>query len=86
MLEDAWTFSVTVTKRPVIQSIALSSNDVSLTWSAIEGGRYRIQYKTDLPDNSWKDLPAEFTAPGPVAAGHDAGVTNLQRFYRIRLP
>ena len=81
-MSDAKGFTVTVLARPSIQSIAASSTNATLTWSAILGARYRVQFKNDLNNTDWTDLAPDVTASGPTATIADTpGVA--QRFYRI---
>jgi len=83
-LDDAKSFAVTVAGRPVIQSIEATNSQVQLTWTAIEGLRYTLEYKTNLNDPAWLILPGDITAAGPLATGGDATATNAQRLYRVR--
>lgn len=82
-LEDAESFSVTVIGRPVIQSIAITSSEVSLTWTAIEGLRYGIEYLTEAAEPGWTLLPGDFLGSGASAAGTDSSATNDLRIYRV---
>ena len=53
-----------------------------VTWSAIPGTAYRVQFKADLNDTNWTDLAPDVTATDPTASITDSpGAT--QRFYRI---
>ncbi len=62
----------------------ISSNGVSISWSAIAGLTYRVQFKNNLTDISWSDLPGDIAATNIVALKLDsAAVTNATRFYRI---
>lgn len=79
---DAKSFTITVLARPSIQSVTFSSTNATLTWSAISGAKYRVQFKNDLNNTNWTDLVPDVTATGPVASITDTpGVA--QRFYRI---
>jgi hypothetical protein len=79
---DAQSFTVTVLARPGIQAVTASSTNATLTWSAIPGTTYRVQFKADLSDTNWTDLAPDVTATGPTASLTDSpGPT--QRFYRI---
>ena len=71
--------------RPLIQAIDLSGSTVSITWSAIAGTRYRLQYNTDLTSTAWADLPGVVTASGSTAAKEDVLSASGQRFYRVRV-
>jgi len=84
-LSDAWTFAVLVALRPSLQAASgPSEGSVTLTWSAIAGKSYRIQYKHDLNESAWSDLGPPLTASGPTAMMMDTPGTS-QRFYRISL-
>jgi arylsulfatase A-like enzyme len=61
-------------ERPVeIKSVSAdkTSGDVVLTWSAAEGGSYRIEASPD--GGSWTDLPVKVNAGAPVASLTDSG-------------
>jgi hypothetical protein len=83
-LADMTSFVVTVAGRPHIQSIQATNGQVQLTWTAIQGLRYGVDYKTNLTDPVWQALPGDVTAAGPLATGGDATATNVQRLYRVR--
>jgi hypothetical protein len=78
------TFSVIVESRPAIEQIVTADSNVAITWSAIAGFHYRLQYKINLNDNVWMDLP-EVTAPGPSATTQDVLSQSGQRFYRVHV-
>jgi hypothetical protein len=81
-LSNTQNFTVAVLSRPVIQSIVVSNNVVTVAWSAIAGQSYRLQGKAELADASWSDVGGNAIASGPSASASDAlGVTS--RFYRV---
>ena len=81
-MSDAKGFTVTVLAGPSIQAVTASSTNATLTWTAISGARYRVQFKNDLNNTNWTDLAPDVTASGPTATIADTpGVA--QRFYRI---
>jgi hypothetical protein len=84
--EDTESFTITVVGRPNIQSVSAAAGTVSLTWSAIAGVGYRVQFKAALTDAIWSDLSGDVTATSGTATKTDAtlGVAT-QRFYRIRV-
>ena len=84
-LSDTETFTITVVSRPIIQAIIISDVTVTLTWSAIAGKTYRVQYKFDLDGVTWTDLAGDVTATSPSATKDDTIGTDSQRFYRILL-
>jgi len=45
-----------------------------MTWSAIAGKIYRMQFKNRLEDAVWQDISPDVTATGPTAsASHTPG-------------
>jgi hypothetical protein len=84
-LSDSQNFSVTVLLRPlVITAVTVSTNGVSLSWSAVAGKIYRVQSAPDL-NGSWMDLTGDVTASGPVAAKVDASALADRQYYRVLL-
>ena len=62
------------------------SGHITNTWNAISGKRYRLQYKNDLANPQWFDLPGDITAIGSSASKLDDTIMGLrQRFYRVIL-
>jgi hypothetical protein len=55
---------------------------IILSWTALTGATYRVQYKHDLNATVWLDLPGDITATNGIAFKSDA-TTNLTRFYRV---
>jgi Stage II sporulation protein/Putative Ig domain len=80
-LGDVKTFNVNVIPRPSV-SPTLAGGNLNLSWPAIPGTFYLVQYKTNLSDASWINL-----VPSVVASSSTASKTDLlnstQRFYRI---
>ena len=66
-----------------IQSVTESNGEVTLTWDAIPGQSYRVQYKSDLNESVWNDLSGDVVAAGESASKTDASGLVEQRFYRI---
>ncbi len=81
-LNDAKLFSIAVLARPSIVSAAVSGGDFTLTWSAIPGQKYRVQFKNNLTDANWSDLVPDVTASLATASINDP-VSATQRFYRV---
>lgn len=61
----------------------VSAAGVTIGWNAIPGLTYLVQFKNNLNDPNWTDLPGEITASNSVALMLDASRTNVTRFYRI---
>jgi hypothetical protein len=79
---DFKTFSVFVQPRPSLQGVSVSGNSATITWSAISGGKYRVEYKDSLDDSDWTALVPDVTAAGSSATATDSNSPG-QRFYRI---
>jgi hypothetical protein len=83
-LSDSNSFVVTVVAPPLIESITRSNNVVTLTWSAINGQNYSVQYCEDLTGGVWNPLLPDVTASGSTASQQDV-ISSSARFYRIRV-
>lgn len=81
-LSDAKLFSIAVLERPNIVNTSVTNGDFALTWSAIPGQKYRVQFKTNLTDPAWNDLAPDVTAVLSTTSKTDA-LTATQRFYRV---
>ena len=72
--------------QPQILSIAAAANGiVTLTWSAISGSTYRVQYTPDLSAITWTNLSPDVQASGSTASAIDDPGGAGQRFYRVVL-
>jgi hypothetical protein len=71
---------VEAARDPVIDSV---SGDVTLTWSAVQGGSYRVEASSDLIN--WPQLTPAVTATTDSAGLVDAGArqSHPKRFYRV---
>jgi hypothetical protein len=79
-----WVDVVLVTNPFTITSIALTNDTVTLTWTAIAGKSYRLQYRDDLANASWTDLTPDVTASGTTASGTNAVSAVANRYYRVQ--
>ena len=61
----------------------ISTNGISIGWNAITGLTYRVQFKNNLTDAVWTDLPGDISASNSVGLKLDPAATNSTRFYRI---
>jgi Tol biopolymer transport system component len=70
----------------VAASVSEATGQWTLSWPATPGRSYRVQYKDDLSQTDWNDLPRGVGVNGPRATCVDdsTGVVN-QRFYRVLL-
>jgi uncharacterized repeat protein (TIGR03803 family) len=68
---------------PVLLSVERTNNTVTLTWSAVAGGNYQIQFSGDLSQQIWSNLGVPVTATTSVAAAIDPTAQAARRFYRV---
>jgi hypothetical protein len=64
-------------------TVNTTTGDVTLTWSAVEGGTYLVEASANLTD--WPDLTPTVTATDDTAAIVESGAKNIHdiRFYRV---
>ncbi|MFN7138636.1 MAG: putative Ig domain-containing protein [Limisphaerales bacterium] len=80
-LSDAKTFIVSVVAKPSFSGITVNGSNLNLSWSAISGRSYKIQYKNSLSDVAWTDLVTIVAAGGTVSRNEPLGTG--QRYYRV---
>ena len=68
---------------PEFQAVVLTNGTLNLTWSTEPGGRYQLQYNSDLSPNTWTNLGSVVTAVGAMLRAEDSVANTPQRFYRI---
>jgi uncharacterized repeat protein (TIGR01451 family) len=84
-LSDAKSFLVTVVSRPLIESVTVSNDIVTMTWSAIAGQTYQVLFNDDLSSTNWTNLGGPVTATNATAIASDPISSDSQRFYRVTL-
>jgi hypothetical protein len=67
---------------PLLQTPVVAGSELTLTWSAVPGGIYRVQQRPQVEGSSWEDvegdvIAGEATASKTLTLGGDAG------FYRV---
>src|SRR5207249_438776 len=83
-LSDSKSFKVKIVQAlPAILSVGVSRESVTMTWSAISGKVYRVQYKPDLAQPAWNLLTGDVTATTNTANKVDMIDSTGRRFYRI---
>lgn len=70
---------------PVIESIVLAEDSLVISWSAVGGNSYRLQFTDGLGNATWTDVLPEMMATGPTATITNAIGSAPQRFYRVLL-
>jgi uncharacterized repeat protein (TIGR01451 family) len=84
-LSDQKSFLVTVSPRPVIDSISISNDLVMLTWSTISNHVYRLQFASNATATHWSDIIPDVMATGPAATGFDTLPNAGERYYRVQV-
>jgi len=74
-----------LTMVPEFQAVTLTNGTLSLTWSTEVGGRYQLQYNSDLSSSNWSNLVNALTAAGATLSATDSVTNAPQRFYRVVL-
>lgn len=73
--------TIFVTNGPSVTSVTLTNGNFGLSWSAVPGRSYRLQWKQQSGDAIWNDL-INITAAANTASYTEATVQQ-QRFYRV---
>jgi hypothetical protein len=63
----------------------LKNSTLSLTWSTEAGGKYQLQYNSDLSSTNWASLGNAVIATGSTLDITDSVTNGPQRFYRLAL-
>jgi YVTN family beta-propeller protein len=80
---DSKTFNV-VSVDLTVSQLTIGTNGTTLRWTGIAGLFYRLQFKNNLSDPVWLDLPGDVFATNATASKLDSSLsTNVTRFYRI---
>ena len=58
-------------------------SDVKITWPAVRGATYRVEFSSGLNPTDWNALPGDVTAVSNTASKMDS-LTSSNRFYRVR--
>ena len=77
--------SVVPVAAPVIQKVTKTNSTVTLTWNALSGLKYRLQYKTNLIQGNWTNSGSTITATNSTVTATDSSGSDKQRFYRVLL-
>jgi len=70
---------------PVIQSVSLSNDLITIIWSAVVNQGYLLQSVTNISSTNWLDVGAEVIATGPTALQTNSVLGEPQKFFRVRL-
>jgi hypothetical protein len=68
---------------PVLRVASLSNGSFSLTWDAIQGQSWQIQYRTNLAQTPWLNFGGVVTATNGTIAVAVGASTDTRRFFRV---
>ena len=83
VLSSTNTFVVTVQPAPIIRSVDLSGDVVTLTWDAIPGRSYRLETNSALASGGWAAIPGNIVTGTATATVTDSSGMSTGRFYRV---
>lgn len=83
-LSATQTFVVTVGIPPQLSDAHLSANGLTLTWPAMEGVHYQLEYTTDVGSTNWIPVTDPLTGTGVLSTTNAPG-NDPHRFYRLRV-
>ena len=69
----------------LIASVISVNGVATVSWTAMPGVTYCIQYKSSIADSSWVTIPGNVTATGVKASKSDAAAAGKQRIYRVMI-
>jgi hypothetical protein len=84
-LSDAQSFSIVVVSPPIIGEIIVAEDSIVVSWDAIPGRTYRVQFKSDATEQSWSDLPGDIIATDSTARKTDFILSRTEGYYRVIL-
>ena len=79
-------FRLSIPMPAVIKAMTLTNGAATLTWSAVAGQTYQLQFSTDLTQNNWTNLgKLVFPTHGVMTTTDSDAAGSPQRFYRVVL-
>jgi subtilase family serine protease len=76
--------SVTLLSSPAFRTFQATSSSLNLTWSAMAGLVYQVQYETNLAQSAWVNLGKPLVATNDTLTVSETNAFNLpQVFYRL---
>jgi uncharacterized repeat protein (TIGR03803 family) len=78
-------FRLSVPLAPVLQLPTQMGSLVNLSWSAVAGQNYQVQFISDLGSTNWINLGGPTVATNGVMSATEAVGPDAQRFYRIEV-
>jgi hypothetical protein len=82
---DIWVTAIPDPETPRITSITHAGGDVTLSWNAIEGRSYTVEYKSEFDGSGWSILDARLAGSTTETFTDSATSGGPQRFYQVVL-
>jgi uncharacterized repeat protein (TIGR03803 family) len=70
---------------PVFRTVSPAGSTLTLTWSAVPGKTYQLQYSTNLLAPGWSNLNSAITATNATVTTFDPVGPAPRRFYRVQM-
>ena len=74
------------TNAPLVIAVTRTNGTLNLTWNAVVGLTYQLQYKTSLNQTNWTDLGGARLATNLTMTASELIDSDSRRFYRVILP
>ena len=68
-----------------LHAVRGNAGTLNLSWPALVGLNYQLQYKTNLAQADWQDLGSPTTATNSLANTSEPLVSDPRRFYRVKI-
>ena len=66
-----------------MESIDVADGSLVISWSAVSGKIYRLQFTEGVENTTWTDIVPDVLATGPTVTITNAVGGSQQRFYRV---
>jgi hypothetical protein len=77
--------SVKPVPAPAVQALAAGRGSFQLSWTALAGAAYQVQYATNVIQTNWTSLGGVLTATGNPMTVSETIAPGPPRFYRVVL-
>jgi hypothetical protein len=75
--------SATNSAPPMMESIEVADGSLVISWTAVSGKTYRLQFTEGVENTTWTDIVPDVLATGPTVTITNAVGGSQQRFYRV---
>jgi hypothetical protein len=75
-----------VVSQPSCQNLTATNGIATLSWCSVAGLNYRVQWKADLEDPLWQDVPGDVLGAGALTSKSFSIGPGPQRFFHVVIP